>query len=189
MELPADEKYDKKMMRVPKAFEMGALPLLHGKVDHDAKDDGHDPTSSARPGGKVGLEEGNKPLATCLCTRICDGEFGKVDHVRDNVNDGADNNRPGSGLVEGNILVKGDDLVERCATEEGDELASDGEEDEDDIDVQNKGSGTGDGKSDAECGTGLGKVILQSIVEHSKDGDEEVEEDPDGKKKGAFHLR
>jgi hypothetical protein len=38
-------------------------------------------------------------------------------------------------------------------------------------------------KSDAECGTGLGKVILQSIVEHSKDGDEEVEEDPDGKKK------
>jgi hypothetical protein len=145
MELPADEKYDKKMMRVPKAFEMGALPLLHGKVDHDAKDDGHDPTSSARPGGKVGLEEGDKPLATCLCTRICEREFGKVDHVRENVNDSADNNRPGSGLVEGNALVKGDDLVEWCATEEGDKIAADGEEDEDDIDVQNKGSGTGDG--------------------------------------------
>lgn len=145
MELPADEKDNKEMMRIPEAFEVRAPPFLHGEVDHDAKDNGHDPTSNAGPGGKVGVEEGEKLGTACLCTGVCDCKFGKVDHVRNHVDDSADNDRPGSGFVERNVLVKGDDLVERCATEEGDKVAADGEEDEDNIDVQDKGSGTGDG--------------------------------------------
>ena len=144
VELPADEKDDKEMMRVPETFEVRAPPFLSSEEDHDAKYDGHDPTSGAGAGGKVGFEEGNKLLTTCLCIGVCECEFDKVDHVRDNVDDGADNNRPGSGLVESDVLVKGDDLVEGCATEEGDKIAADGEEDEDDIDVQYKGSRTGD---------------------------------------------
>ncbi len=36
--------------------------------------------------------------------------------------------------------------------------------------------------SDAERGTGSGEVILQVIIQKAKDGDEEVEEDPDGEK-------
>ena len=145
MELPADEKDDEEMMGIPEAFKVGAPPLLHGEVDHDAKDNGHDPTSSARPGGKVGIEEGDNPGTGCLCIGVCECKFVKVDHVRGHVDDSADNDRPGSGFVEGDVLVKGDDLVERCATEKGDKVAADGEEDEDDIDVQDKGSGTGDG--------------------------------------------
>jgi hypothetical protein len=37
--------------------------------------------------------------------------------------------------MEGEVLVKGDDVVQRCATEEGDEIAADGEKDEDDINM------------------------------------------------------
>ena len=36
--------------------------------------------------------------------------------------------------------------------------------------------------SDAERGTSFGEVILQVIIQKAKDSDEEVEEDPDGKK-------
>jgi len=135
MELPANEKYDKEMMRVPEVFKICALPFLDGEENHDGKDNGHDPTGEARPGGKVGIEESDKLGTACLCTGVCEGEFGKVDHVRDNVDDGADNDRPGGGLMESDILVKGDDLVERCATKEGYKIAADGEEDEDDINV------------------------------------------------------
>jgi len=143
MELPADEKYDKEMMGVPEAFKIGAPPFLEGEVNHDGKRNGHDPTSEARPGGKVGIEESDKLGTACLCTGVCEGKLGKVDHVRDNVNDGADNDRPGGSLMESDTLVKGDDLVERCATKEGDKIAADGEEDEDDINVEDKGGGTG----------------------------------------------
>ena len=55
MELPADEKDDKEMMRVPKVFEVGAPSLLNGEEDHDGKGDGHDPTCNTRAGGKVGV--------------------------------------------------------------------------------------------------------------------------------------
>jgi hypothetical protein len=64
--------------------------------------------------------------------------------VGSNVNGCEDDDRPSGGLVEGDVLVKGDDLIERCATEEGNEIAADGEEDEDDVNVEDKGSSTGD---------------------------------------------
>lgn len=43
-------------------------------------------------------------------------------------------------------------------------------------------------ESYAECGTGLGEVILQPIVQHAKDANEEVEEDPDGEKEALSTL-
>ena len=135
MELPANEKYDKEMMGVPEVFKIGASPFLNGKVNHDGKDNGHDPTGNAGPGGKVGIEESDKLGPACLCTGVCEGKFGEIDHVSGNVDDGADNDRPGGGLMESDILVKGDDLVERCATKEGDKIAADREEDEDDINM------------------------------------------------------
>ena len=135
MELPANEKYDKEMMGVPEVLKIGAPPFLECEENHDGKDNGHDPTGDTRPGSKVGVEESDKLGTACLCTGVCEGEFGKVDHVCDNVDDGAGNDRPGGGLMESNILVKGDDLVERCATKEGDKIAADGEENEDDINV------------------------------------------------------
>ena len=42
--------------------------------------------------------------------------------------------------MESDILVKGDNLVERCATKEGNRIAADREEDEDDINVEGGGT-------------------------------------------------
>jgi hypothetical protein len=111
MELPADEKDDEEMVGVPEAFKVGAPLLLAGEEDHDSKDNGHDPTSEAGTGGKVGVEECDKLCATCLRIRIGYREFGKVDHVGEDMHRGADHNGPGCGHVEGEVLIKGDDLV------------------------------------------------------------------------------
>ena len=51
------------------------------------------------------------------------------------MHDSAEDNRPRGGLMEGDVLVKGNDLVKGCATKEGDEIATDGEKDEDDINM------------------------------------------------------
>lgn len=65
--------------------------------------------------------------------RIHFGELGEVDHVRGDVDEGEDD-RPGDRFVESNVLVERDGVVERCASEEGDEVAADGEEDEGQVD-------------------------------------------------------
>jgi hypothetical protein len=145
MELPTDEKDDEEVVGVPETFKVGTPLLLAGEEDHDGKGSGHDPASDAGPGGKVGIEESDKLCTTCLCTRVGFRELGKVDHVGENVHDGADDNGPGCGDVECDVLVKGDDLVERSAAEEGDKVAADGKENENDIDVEDQGGRTGDG--------------------------------------------
>ncbi len=139
MELPADEENDEEVMSIPEVLKVGMPPFLRGKVDHDGKRDGHNPPGSAGPSGKVGLKEGNELCATCLCGSVGEREFGKVDHVRENVHNSADDNRPGGGLMEGEVLIKRNDLVKGCAAEEGDEIAADGEKDEDDINMKDKG--------------------------------------------------
>lgn len=139
MELPADEEDDEEVMSIPEVLEVGMFPFLHGEVDHDGKADGHNPPGSARPGGKVGLKEGGKLCATRLCGSVGERKLGKVDHVRYDMHDSADDNRPGGGLMEGDVLVKGNELVKGCATKERDEIAADGEKDEDDINMQDKG--------------------------------------------------
>jgi hypothetical protein len=114
-------------MRVPEVLKVSTLPLFGGEEDHDAEDDSHDPTRDTGTGSKVGTEECDKLGATRLCVGVGDGEFGKVDHVGEHVHGGADDDRPGGGLMESDVLVKGDDLVEGSATEEGDKIAADGE--------------------------------------------------------------
>jgi hypothetical protein len=111
MELPADEKDDEEMVGVPEAFKVGAPLLLPGEEDHDGKGSGHDPASDAGTGGKVSVEEGDKLCGTCLRIRVGHRELGKVDHVGEDMHYGADHNGPGSEYVEGELLVKGDDLV------------------------------------------------------------------------------
>jgi len=135
MELPADEEDDEEVMSVPEVLEVGTSPFLRGEVDHNGKADSHNPPSSARSSRKVRLKEGDELCATCLCGSVGERKLGKVDHVRCNMHDSADDNRPGGGLMEGDVLVKGNELVKGCATKEGDEIAADGEKDEDDINM------------------------------------------------------
>ena len=135
MQLPAYEKDNEEVMSIPEVLEVGTFPFLHGKVDHDSKAEGHNPPGSAGPGGKVSLEEGGELCATRLCGSVSERELGKVDHVRHDMHDSTNDNRPGGGLMEGDVLVKGNELVKGCATEQRDEIAADGEKDEADIDM------------------------------------------------------
>jgi hypothetical protein len=135
MELPTDEEDDKEVMSIPKVLEIGTFPFLHGEEDHNAKADGHDPPSGTGSSGEVGVEEGNELGTTCLCGSVGEREFVKVNHVRSNMHDSAGDDRPCGSLMEGKVLVKGDDVVERCTAKEGDEIAADGEKDEDNINM------------------------------------------------------
>lgn len=47
--------------------------------------------------------------------------------------------------MEGDVLVEGDEVVERRAADHGDEVAADWEQNEDHIDVKHERSRTGDG--------------------------------------------
>ncbi len=85
MELPADEEDDEEVVSIPKVLEISTSPFLRGEVDHNAKADGHNPPGSAGPSGKVGLKEGDKLCATCLCGSVGERKLGKVDHVRENM--------------------------------------------------------------------------------------------------------
>jgi hypothetical protein len=62
----------------------------------------------------------------------------KVDHVGKNMNNCPSDNRPGSCLVESDVLVEWYDVVERRTTEEGDKVTANGEEDEDDINMEDE---------------------------------------------------
>ena len=63
----------------------------------------------------------------------------------DDVDNGTNDDSPTCGFVEGDVLVKRNDFIQGGAANEGDEVATDGEEDEDDVHVEDKRSGTGDG--------------------------------------------
>ena len=135
MELPADEEDDEEVMSIPEVLKVGTSPFLRSEIDHDAKGDGHYPPGSAGPGGKVGLEEREELCATCLCGSVGNRELGKVDHVCSDMHGSTEDNGPGGGLMERDVLVKRNDLVKGRATKEGDEIAADREKDEDDINV------------------------------------------------------
>jgi len=113
MQLPADEQRDEKVMGIPKPLKVCVTSLFRSEPDHGCKAQGHDPTSGSWPSKEVGREEDNDALAGCFSVRISVGELGKVEHVRYDVNGGADDYGPSRCLVEGDALVKRDDVVER----------------------------------------------------------------------------
>ena len=143
MELPGDKEEDEQMMTVPKALEILAALLLGGEEDHDEEDEGHDPASCAWTCGKVRFEEVAKSFA-CGCALVDVGEPGKVDHVCENVYGGEGDDGPRSGLVERDVLVEGDDIVERSPTEERDEVTANWKQNKGGVDVQYEGGATGD---------------------------------------------
>jgi hypothetical protein len=122
--------------------------LLDREKDHDAQGGGHNPAGETRASCKVGTEEENEERADL--PGLGEAETGKVDHVGDDVDDGEKDDGPCGGLVEGDVLVKGDDVAQGGNTEEGDKVAADGEEDERGIDVQDQGGGAGNGWIDGQ---------------------------------------
>ena len=145
MELPVDEEHDEEVVRVPEPLEVCTAALLNREPHHYAQRGGHDPASSSGPGDEVRGDEGEDLLARGLCIGVDHGKLGEVDHVGDDVNDGEDDDGPGDGLVERDVLVEGDKRVQGRAPEERDEVTADGEEDEGNVDVEDESSCTGDG--------------------------------------------
>jgi hypothetical protein len=143
VQLPVDEEHDEQVMRVPEHLEAGAAALLHGVPDHDAEDSGHDPAGDTRASGEIRSKERDNFLTDRLGVGVDHRELGEVDHVRGDVHERTGNDRPCRGLVEGDVLVKRNDVVEGGAAQDGDEVAADGKEDEDDIDVENECGRTG----------------------------------------------
>lgn len=143
VELPVDEENNKEMVGVPETLKVSPTPLLHRKPDHNPQGEPHDPPRDPRPGCEVGQQKDNEPLLGRICRR--NSEICKVKHVGNCVDDGPEDDGPGGGLVEGDVLVEGDDVVQGCPTQHGDEVPAYGEQDEGGIDVQNEGSSTGNG--------------------------------------------
>lgn len=139
MQLPIDEKHNKQMVRVPKALKVRPTAFLHRIPHHHAQRKVHNPPGHTRARREVSRKERNDALPRRRRAGIRQREFGEVDHVRDDVHDGEEDDGPGDHFVEGDVLVEGDDVVEWGAPEEGDEVPADGEEDEDDIDVEDEG--------------------------------------------------
>ena len=127
MQLPADEVDDKKMVRVPKALKICTTLLLQSEKDDQEQCGRHDPPGNSRPRCEIDHEERSKPLTASLRISVGDGKFGKVEHVRDDVNGCPNDHRPGRRLVERDILVKRYERVKRGAAKEGDEVPADGE--------------------------------------------------------------
>ena len=142
MKLPVDEEDNKEMVRVPEALKVGPTPLLNRKPDHDSERKPHDPTGDTRASCEVCQQEDDEPLLGRVCRR--NGEVCKVEHVGDGVNDGPEDDGPGGGLVEGDVLVEGNDVVQRRPAQHGDEVPAYGEQDEGNIDMQNESSSTSD---------------------------------------------
>ena len=133
MELPVDEEDNEQMVGVPEALEMSPTPLLHRKPDHDSEREPHDPSRDTRTSRKVGQQKDDEPLLGRF-SRL-DGEVCEVEHVRDSVNDRPEDDGPGGGLVEGDVLIEGNDVVQGSPAEDGDEVPAYGEQDEGDIDM------------------------------------------------------
>lgn len=143
VQLPADEEDDEQVVRIPEPLETSTATLLHGIPNHDTESGSHDPSSCTRTGSKVGKEESHDSLAGVLRIRVNHGEFSKVDHVSTNMDSTTDDNRPGSCLVESDVLVEWNDIIEGCATKERDEVTADREKDESNVNVEDQSSRTG----------------------------------------------
>lgn len=57
VELPTDEKDNKKVVGIPEPLESRLTDLFPSEENHDAENSCHDPTGGARASGEVGREE------------------------------------------------------------------------------------------------------------------------------------
>lgn len=127
MKLPADEEDDEEVVGVPEPLEISTTAFLHREPDHDAQNDGHDPSGGTWTGEEIGFEEEDDAFLGVLARR--DGQAGEIEHVCDDVDEAEEGDRPSCELVEFDILVERDEVVEGSAAEEGDEVSADREKD------------------------------------------------------------
>lgn len=118
MKLPTNEEDNKEVMGVPETFKVSTAAFLYREEDHDAQSQCHDPAGNTGARSEVGSKERDDLLSRSRSGRVRSGKLCKIHHMSKNVNNGSDHNRPCCCFVEGNVLVKGNDVVQRGAAEE-----------------------------------------------------------------------
>lgn len=144
MELPIDEEDDEQMVGVPESLKMGTTTFLNGEENHCSQCCSHDPTSDSRSRGEVGSKESQKSLSSGLGVRVGSRQLCKIYHVRSDVYNRTNNDRPCRRYMESDVLVKRNDVVERGPAKERNEVAANREKDINDIYVQDQSCSAGD---------------------------------------------
>ena len=142
MKLPVDKEHNEQMMRIPKPFKVSATSFLHRVPHHDRERDGHDPPGRAGARGEVGAEEGEDEVLRVVWVEN-EPKTREVDHVCEDVDGSEENHGPRRRFVEREVLVEGYHRIKCGATEEGNEVAADGEKDECHVDVKDHRARTG----------------------------------------------
>lgn len=147
MQLPAKEKDNEKVVGVPKLFKSSfglSSALLNGKPDHDSESGSHDPAGDTGSGREVENEELNRGRRRTRGSPVNGCEPAEVPHVGSNMHRGEDDNRPGGGDVELDVIIERNDIVQGRLAEERDEIPANWEQNEDDVEMEDECSGTGD---------------------------------------------
>jgi hypothetical protein len=138
VELPADKEHDEQVVGVPKLFESTigrSSTLLYREPDHDAKSDRHDPSGHAGSSGKIENEEFDRRVGRGTLGEY-NSEDDKVVHVCYDVYRREEDDGPGGGDMELDVVIEGDDHIERRLSQQRDKVAAYREQDKDHIDVQ-----------------------------------------------------
>jgi hypothetical protein len=111
---PEDEEDDEEVMCVPEALEVGSSCILSSCKCDRIQSDEHHVSTPARTSSKVGENKAHESEV------VAGREPCKVVPMGNCVEPGKEDDRPGNQLVEGDVLVEGNDIVQRCATSHGD---------------------------------------------------------------------
>ena len=111
MKLPVDKEDNEQVVRVPKTLKICFAFLLHRKVNHNSKNSRHNPASHTGASGEIDRKKIDGMLAGSGTHGS--GQFVKIDHVCNDMNNGTGYDGPTSCLMKGYILVKRDDVVQR----------------------------------------------------------------------------
>jgi hypothetical protein len=110
---PENEEDDEHVVRVPETLKVGTTRLLSSCDGNGHERKQHDITTPSGTGGEVGEDEAHEAQL------VDGGKLGEVVPMGDGVDPGEEDDGPGNQLVEGDVLVKGNDVVERGATGHG----------------------------------------------------------------------
>jgi hypothetical protein len=111
---PEDEEDDEEVMRVPEALKVSSACVLGGCECNCVQSDEHDISTPARSSRKVGQDEAHE-------SKVVTGrESREVVPMGNGVEPGEEDDGPGDQLMEGDVLVEGNDIVQRCPTSHGD---------------------------------------------------------------------
>lgn len=117
-------------MGIPELLEASirfAPVLLEGKPNHDSEGSGHNPARDTWTSREIGAEELDKNVLGSWRVCVRDGQLVEIDHVREDMDNGEEDDRPCDGFVERDVLVERNDVVEWCTSEERDEVPAHGQ--------------------------------------------------------------